>query len=91
MSEALLRVHDLHLQFKTQRGLLEALNGISFEVAAGEVFGLVGEHQFQGLGGQGAGADVARLRGHHLFHLFILDAAPLFQGPPQVAVGDDAL
>jgi peptide/nickel transport system ATP-binding protein len=40
---ALLEVRDLYLQFKTSRGDLKALNGITFDVAKGEVLGLVGE------------------------------------------------
>lgn len=39
----LLEVKDLNLEFKTSRGTLKALNGISFDVQRGEVFGLVGE------------------------------------------------
>lgn len=40
---ALLEVKDLFLEFKTSRGTLKALNGISFDVQRGEVFGIVGE------------------------------------------------
>ncbi|MBL8089265.1 MAG: ABC transporter ATP-binding protein [Anaerolineales bacterium] len=44
MSEnSLLTVSNLKLEFKTSRGTLKALNGISFDVKRGEVFGLVGE------------------------------------------------
>lgn len=39
----LITVSDLQLEFKTARGILKALNGISFDVLHGEVFGLVGE------------------------------------------------
>jgi oligopeptide/dipeptide ABC transporter ATP-binding protein len=43
MRTPLLSISDLCLEFKTTRGTLKALNGISFDVQRGEVFGLVGE------------------------------------------------
>ncbi len=43
MNTPLLTVSDLNLEFRTSRGTLKALNGISFDVRRGEVFGLVGE------------------------------------------------
>ena len=44
MSEApILEVEDLRVRFKTQRGLVHAVNGISFDVRPGETLGLVGE------------------------------------------------
>ena len=44
MSEApLLEVQDLRVHIPSQRGLVEAVNGVSFAVAPGEVVGLVGE------------------------------------------------
>jgi oligopeptide/dipeptide ABC transporter ATP-binding protein len=39
----LLEVRNLCLEFKTARGNLKALNGITFDVQKGEVLGLVGE------------------------------------------------
>jgi peptide/nickel transport system ATP-binding protein len=55
---ALLDVKDLSLEFKTSRGTLKALNGISFDVQRGEVFGLVGE---TGCGKTVTGLSVLRL------------------------------
>jgi oligopeptide/dipeptide ABC transporter ATP-binding protein len=40
---ALLTVEDLRVRFWTRRGMVHAVNGISFEVGAGETLGLVGE------------------------------------------------
>jgi peptide/nickel transport system ATP-binding protein len=43
MSDKLLRVEDLRVQFKTYAGLVHAVNGVTFEIKKGEIFGLVGE------------------------------------------------
>lgn len=40
---SLLKVENLTLQFKTDEGLITAVDDVSFEVNAGEVLGLVGE------------------------------------------------
>jgi peptide/nickel transport system ATP-binding protein len=43
MSEPLLAVEDLAVEFRTERGALRAVDAVSFEVAAGRTVGLVGE------------------------------------------------
>jgi len=37
--EPLLQVEDLRIEFRTVRGTLQALGGVSFDVMPGEVFG----------------------------------------------------
>ena len=43
MSDALLTIDNLHISFKTSRGTLDAIAGISLAVQRGEIFGIVGE------------------------------------------------
>ncbi|MEI6098104.1 MAG: ABC transporter ATP-binding protein [Alphaproteobacteria bacterium] len=39
----ILQVRDLRVSFRSERGLVRVLDGVSFDVAAGEVLGIVGE------------------------------------------------
>ncbi|MFL6681483.1 MAG: ABC transporter ATP-binding protein [Burkholderiaceae bacterium] len=43
MTGPLLEVRDLHVEFPTRHGALRALDGVTFDVAAGEILGVVGE------------------------------------------------
>jgi ABC-type glutathione transport system ATPase component len=40
---ALLEVRDLQLEYSTERGPLRAVDGISFDLEAGEALGIIGE------------------------------------------------
>ncbi len=41
--ETVLKVNDLYTGFRTRHGEVRAVNGVNFEIAAGETLGLVGE------------------------------------------------
>jgi oligopeptide transport system ATP-binding protein len=43
LTQALLEVQDLHTVFPTKEGIVKAVDGVSFELHAGETLGIVGE------------------------------------------------
>lgn len=43
MTDSLLKVHNLQTYFETPRGILRAVDGVSFDIRKGETFALLGE------------------------------------------------
>ncbi len=77
-NDALLSVRDLRVGFSSNRGVLEAVSGVSFDVAAGETLALLGE--------SGCGKSVTALS-----LLRLLPAAGRYLGGAVRFAGDDLL
>ena len=82
---ALLRVEDLHVQFNTSRGVVRAVEGISYQVQAGEVAALVGE--------SGCGKSVSSLAIMRLLAQTgrVTQGRILFEGRDLLALSDDEM
>lgn len=61
MAAPLLSIDNLHVQFRTYAGVVHAVNGMSFDVRQGEIFGLVGE---SGCGKSVTGLAILRMVPH---------------------------
>jgi peptide/nickel transport system ATP-binding protein len=68
MAEPLLEVRDLRVSFRTEDGLVRAVDGVSFTIAKGDVLGIVGE--------SGSGKSVTMMTVMRL----ILDPNAIFEG-----------
>ena len=84
--EPLLEVQDLHVQFETSRGVVHAVDGISYAVNRGEVVAVVGE--------SGCGKSVSALAIMRLLakpHGRVTKGRVLFQGRDLLKLSDDAM
>ena len=75
MEDVLLDVRDLKTGFKTDKGLLQAVDGISFQIKRGEILGLVGE---SGCGKSMTSQSILRLIG--LKRHEVVEGEILFEG-----------
>ncbi len=85
MAEPLLEVEDLRVTFKTEDGIVHAVDGLSYSIEAGKTLGIVGE--------SGSGKTVSSLTALGLTRLQGADVSGSirFDGQDLVALDDDEL
>ena len=81
----LLEVRDMRISIPTQRGIVHAVNGISYQVTRGEVMGIIGE--------SGSGKNVSSYAVMHLMKKnFRVDGGQvLFDGEDILALSDEKM
>ncbi|WP_118132810.1 ABC transporter ATP-binding protein [Oceanicella sp. SM1341] len=84
-AEPLLEVSGLTVSFRTEDGLVEAVRGISFAIAPGEIMGLVGES------GSGKSQTLLALMGLITSPNAVLSGSVRFRGQELVGLGRRAL
>src|ERR1700709_2660767 len=85
MGEPLLEVRDLHVRFHSDHGSVTALAGTSFDLAADEILGIVGE---SGSGQSASMMSVMRLLPERSTEIH---GEIRYQGRDLLALGDDEM
>ena len=85
MSEPLLEVKDLKVSFRTEDGLVRAVDGVSFSIAKGEVLGIVGE--------SGSGKSVTLMSVMRLIidQNAVFEGQVIYKGRDLMKLGQDAM
>ena len=83
--DSLLQVRDLAISFRTSRGLLRVVDGVSFDLAAGECLAVVGE--------SGSGKTVSALALISLLsrRQSVIEGSVKFKGQELIGLSEDAL
>jgi peptide/nickel transport system ATP-binding protein len=85
VSESLLRVEDLRVRFATEEGEVEAVGGVSFELAPGEVLAIVGES------GSGKSVTAQTILGLTGSRNARIDGSARFEGDELIGAGEAEL
>ena len=85
MPEPLLEVRDLKVSFRTEDGLVKAVDGVSFDLQKGEVLGIVGE--------SGSGKSVTMMTVMRLIidPNAVFSGQVLYKGRDLMTLGQDAM
>jgi peptide/nickel transport system ATP-binding protein len=81
----LLKVEDLHVSFRTEEGTVQAVDGVSFELSAGEILAVVGES------GSGKSVTAMTLMGLTRSPNARFEGAAYYQGSELIGAKDDEL
>jgi peptide/nickel transport system ATP-binding protein len=85
MPEPLLEVKDLRVHFPTEDGIVQAVDGVSFTVQAGETLGVVGES------GSGKSVSFLTVMGLISRKQAVIEGSVLFQGQDLLQMTNDEL